>query len=115
MATRKELVEAVLERYRSGSAAERKKILDEFVAVSGYHRKHALRLLNAEQVAPRARTAGRRRIYGEAVRQALVVLWEASDRICGKRLQVLIPVLLDAMARHGIFAPIMRCKPSFYA
>ena len=105
MATRKELVGAVLERYRSSSAAERKKILDEFVAVSGYHRKHALRLLNAEQVAPRARSAGRRRIYGEAVRQALVVLWEASDRICGKRLQVLIPVLLDAMARHGHLRP----------
>jgi hypothetical protein len=65
MATRKELVGAVLERYRSSSAAERKKILDEFVAVSGYHRKHALRLLNAEQVAPRARSADRRRIYGK--------------------------------------------------
>jgi hypothetical protein len=39
------------------------------------------------------------------VRQALVVLWEASDRICGKRLQLLIPVLLDAMARHGHLRP----------
>ena len=28
-----------------------------------------------------------RRIYSEAVRQALVVLWEAADRICGKRLK----------------------------
>ena len=27
------------------------------------------------------------RLYDEAVRQALVVLWEASDRICGKRLK----------------------------
>ena len=35
MATRQELVAAVHERYRSSSAAERRGILDEFVAVSG--------------------------------------------------------------------------------
>jgi hypothetical protein len=28
-------------------------------------------------------------------------LWEAADRICGKRLKVLIPMLVDAMERHG--------------
>jgi len=41
------------------------------------------------------------RLYDEAVRQALTVLWEAGDRICGKRLRALIPVLIDAMERHG--------------
>jgi hypothetical protein len=35
------------------------------------------------------------------VRQALIVLWEASDRICGKRLKPLLPVLLPALERHG--------------
>ena len=29
------------------------------------------------------------------------MLWEASDRICGKRLRPLMPVLLEAMERHG--------------
>lgn len=29
------------------------------------------------------------------------MLWEASDRICGKRLKVLLPVLLESMERHG--------------
>jgi hypothetical protein len=28
-------------------------------------------------------------------------LWEAADRICGKRLRVLLPVLIEAMQRHG--------------
>jgi hypothetical protein len=32
---------------------------------------------------------------------ALIVLWEASDRICGKRLRPLVPVMLEAMERHG--------------
>src|SRR3954462_10120001 len=42
-----------------------------------------------------------KRIYDEAVREALILVWEAADRICGKRLKPLIPVLLEAMERHG--------------
>ena len=43
----------------------------------------------------------RKRIYDEAVRQALALLWEAADRICGKRLKALLPVLIESMERHG--------------
>ncbi|WP_250491038.1 hypothetical protein [Caballeronia sp. INML2] len=32
---------------------------------------------------------------------ALITLWEAADRICGKRLEALIPTLIDSMTRHG--------------
>jgi hypothetical protein len=42
MATRDELVAAVIERYSKGRRAEKGRILDEFVAVTGLHRKHAL-------------------------------------------------------------------------
>ena len=48
-----------------------------------------------------AEAAPRSRIYDEAVRSALAVLWEAADRICGKRLKEAIPILLDAMERYG--------------
>ena len=29
------------------------------------------------------------------------MLWETGDRICGKRLRALIPVLIDSMERYG--------------
>ncbi|PSO13458.1 transposase, partial [Sphingobium sp. AEW4] len=45
MATRRELVEAVGERYRAADRTSKGKILDEFVAVTGLHRKHAMRIL----------------------------------------------------------------------
>jgi hypothetical protein len=32
------------------------------------------------------------------------MLWEAADRICGKRLKALIPTLIDSMTRHGHLA-----------
>jgi hypothetical protein len=47
MATRDELVMAVARRYVLGNRMERGRILDEFAAVMGHHRKHAMRLLRA--------------------------------------------------------------------
>jgi len=43
----------------------------------------------------------RARLYDEAVRQAVVVLWEASERICSKRLRPLLPILVSALEKHG--------------
>ncbi|MBF5089847.1 transposase family protein [Novosphingobium sp. NBM11] len=100
MATRRELIEAVGARYRSADRASKGKVLDEFVAITGFHRKHAMRLLRAEPLI-RETTRPERRIYNEAVRGALLVLWEASDRLCGKRLRPLIPILIEAMEGHG--------------
>ena len=48
MATRDELVATLVERYAGGSRAERGLILDEFVAVTKFHRKHATRLLKGQ-------------------------------------------------------------------
>jgi hypothetical protein len=99
MATRRELKEAIGQRYRAAGGWERRQILDEFTRVTGYHRKHALRVLHRPFVPQPARP--RKRIYDEAVRQALGLLWEAGDRICGKRLKALLPVLIESMERHG--------------
>jgi hypothetical protein len=80
-------------------------ILDEFVKVTGYHRKHAIRVLTAQVDTQRERSVGHR-IYREAVKEALIVLWEASDRICGKRLKA----FMSAGAKLGHSAPRERCS-----
>jgi hypothetical protein len=101
MATRQELISVVRERYAGATGMERRRILDEFVSVTGYHRKHAIRLLGGT---PRARGGGAgepRRIYREAERSALIMLWEAADRICGKQLKAALPTLVEAMERHN--------------
>jgi len=73
MTTRKELVEALRERYRSVMFGDRIKLLDEFVAVTGYHREHATRVLRKEAAAAKAEPT-RNRLDDEAVRQALTLL-----------------------------------------
>src|ERR1700735_5934225 len=101
MATRDELVIALSGRYASGSRKERGQILDEFAAVIGLHRKHAMRLLRAGRANRRYGPRPARRLYNDATREALIVIWEASDRVCGKRLRPLMPILIEAMERDG--------------
>jgi len=103
--TRKELVEALGQRYVKAFKKEKARMLDEFVAVTGYHRKHAVRLLgNRDRAAEPDRPVTGRRIYDEAVREALIITWEAADRICSKRLKAILPDIVDAMERHGHLA-----------
>lgn len=101
--TKRDLLPALRERYQQASRIEKARILDEYVALAKCHRKHAIRLLtDTNAVDPTSTTSPRhdRRTYDEAVREALTVLWEAADRICGKRLKVVLPSLVGAMERH---------------
>ncbi|MFC3204702.1 hypothetical protein [Aquamicrobium soli] len=76
MATRVELVEVIVERYRSSC------------------RKHAIRVLRHRE-APSACVRQYAAWYGPEVRETLVALWEASDRLCSKRLAATMDRLLS--------------------
>ena len=65
MAVRDELVVAIAERYGGSLRWEKARILDEFVAVSGYHRKHAMRLLREGRTGKRSDPRPARRVYDE--------------------------------------------------
>src|SRR5216684_6210203 len=104
MGARREVVSAVTERYRSAKREEKGRILDALCATTGWHRKHAVRALRQhETVGPDGVEAPqeRRRRYGATIEDALTALWEAPDRVCGKRLKVMIPILLPALEQHG--------------
>ena len=71
------------------------------IALTGYHPKAAIRALNAVPRHEASRGRHRPKVYDEAAKQALIVLWEASDRLCGKRLVALLPNLVASLERHG--------------
>jgi hypothetical protein len=105
-------LDAARQRYKRLSASGKRKLLDELELLTGYHRKSLLRLLNLRpSPAPEAGIDGadepshrkphHRRRYGPEAAAALVPLWEASDRLCGKRLAALLPLLVESLEHHG--------------
>lgn len=49
--SKRELLEVLQPRYLKAKKAEKQKMLDEFTSATGYHRKHAIRVLkNQRQV-----------------------------------------------------------------
>lgn len=98
---RDEIIKAVEARYKVSSKQAQTRILDEFVELTGYHRKHAIRVLSGKSRAQDDEQRVSRKIYDDAVKQAMVVLWEAADRICSKRLRSALPSFLASLEKHG--------------
>ncbi len=43
--SKREMIEAIHPRYLKANKAGKEQILDEFIAITGYHRKYAIRVL----------------------------------------------------------------------
>lgn len=101
---KRELLNKIRPRYLKASKAEKTRILDEFVATTDYNRKYAIHLLCNGPPKRSTKKAGRQRKYGPDVVAALVKVWEASGRVCGKRLQPFMAEMVAVLERHGELA-----------
>lgn len=119
MKARQEVTKASAGQYRGARKKEKGKILDQFIATTGYSRWYARLVLRHEGrrlqtdkqtivVVERKSSAKRKRArrYDEKVQTALVRLWRIMDYICGKRLQPSLPELITVLERHNEF----RCE-----
>ena len=97
----REYTEAVQGRYLRASKKEKGEILDEFTKVTVCHRKAAIRLFRRRNQARANKQRGRPRQYGMAAAEALRVVWEATDRLCSKRLHPFLPELVEILRRNG--------------
>jgi hypothetical protein len=73
---RREYAEAMRGRYLSATKKEKGKILDEFIQVTGYQIKAAIRLLRS-RYRTKGRGRGRPRKYDEVIIKLLSIMWEA--------------------------------------
>ena len=66
---KRELLVTLRARYRNSSKKDKSRILDEFIAITGHHRKHGIRLLGQlDEDGEVPHLARGQRIYDEAVR-----------------------------------------------
>lgn len=101
-ASKRDYFERIYPRYRQVRWAEKRKILDEFCANCGYHRKYAIRLLNGAP--PGKRRAAKRRqrsvTYGSQLVSILKAVWETADYPWSARLKALLPEWMPWIRRH---------------
>jgi hypothetical protein len=104
-ASRHDLPRALAPRYAHASKREKGQLLDEFCAITGYTRKHALALLSDPPAERRVEERrGRRPSYGPAEVALLRVCWSATDGICSKRLAPFLPELLERLRSWHVSA-----------
>jgi hypothetical protein len=99
--SKRELLESVQPRYLKARKVEKQKMLDEFTAATGFHRKYALRLLKHGYPCRKGKPKGRQAIYRGEVVSALEQIWEVYGRICSKRLHPYLPEGLKVLERCG--------------
>jgi hypothetical protein len=100
---RRKYLRKMQERYCRASRKERGRLLDEMESVTDLHRKSLIRLMKGSLLRqPRRRQRGR--TYGPEVDDALRVITESTDYICGERLTPNLTWLAKHLAAHGELA-----------
>jgi hypothetical protein len=95
-------------RYQEASAELKRRILDEFCFNCGYHRKHAIRLLNGPLPAERKlRHRLGRRSYGSRLISVLSAIWETSGYPWSVRLKALLPLWMPWARKRFSLSPAL--------
>src|SRR5713226_3347641 len=94
---RRALLQQKASQYQEAAPSVKRALLDAFVAITGYHRKYAMWLLNHAEEVQQTLVRPRPRQYGQEVQQALFLVWHAANRIYPKRLIPFLPTLIEAL------------------
>ena len=106
LSAKREALARIHGRYERAGRPHKTRILDEFCATCGYHRKAALRLLNRPLPLAPPKRPGPKRTYDPAqVLPVLKAVWLASDQLCSKLLKAALPEWLEHQERRSAPLP----------
>ena len=106
LSAKRESLTRIHGRYQRAGRPHKTRILDEFCATCGYHRKAALRLLNRPRPTTPPKRSGPKIIYAPAeVLPVLKRVWLASDQLCSKLLKAALPEWLEHYERRSAPLP----------
>jgi hypothetical protein len=106
LSAKREALARIHGRYQRAGRPHKTRILDEFCATCGYHRKAALRLLNRPLRSDPPARSGPKIIYQPAqMLPVLKAVWLASDQLCSKLLKAALPEWLEHHERRSAPLP----------
>lgn len=108
--SRRALLKQFAPQYREASSAQKSVLLDTFAQATGSHRGSGMWLLNHAEDELQAPAYARSSHYGSDVQHALLLAWNAANRICATRLIPFLPTLIDALERHGHLQVTEECR-----
>ena len=111
-----EYTQKLRERYSRMTGRQAKgKLLDEYIAVSGYERKYAIKVLGGTRRKTLGKSQrGKKCKFTPAVGKALKTLWWAMEQPCGKRMRDMIPLWIDDLkgVRKTTRESVLKMSPS---
>lgn len=100
MQAKKELVHRMRWQYLEANRNGKTEIINAIIAATGYHRKYAMTVLRKQPKRLQVLREPARR-YDEDVRSALIMIWNAANKICSKRLVPFLPEFIEILDRFG--------------
>lgn len=112
LSAKREYLAKIHGRYGRAGRLHKTRILDEFCANCGYHRKAALRLLHRPLEPARRKRPGPKPTYEPTqLLPVLKVIWLESDQLCSKLLKAALPEwLLHYERRYGLLPDEVKKK-----
>src|SRR5947209_5554385 len=99
--TRLEVLSKLRRRYVSAGIEHKSKLIDQAVSLLGYHRKAAIRALNASSSVGVSIRTGRPREYeGQELLPVVRPIWRAASYPCSRRLKAMLPDWVAGYEQH---------------
>ena len=98
LSIKKILINKIKDKYKKAKKRDKAFIIDDVVELTNYKRKYAIHQLNnIKETTNKKKRDGNNKKYTEEIKEALVKVWYASNRICSKRLAGFLPEMVQIM------------------
>ena len=100
LAVKKQLLNKIKEKYKKVRKKDKAKIIDHIIDLTGYDRKYAIHQLNKDEIKlERKKRVVTNLKYTKYLKEQLIKVWYASNKICSKRLAPFLSEMLGVLER----------------